>query len=125
LIGTGRGVKIMTAGNLGRFAMSLRLAGLLLATVAMVQPVAAADMSLRSHRHKVVRAHHRHVTHVVVHHRHHIRTAYQLIGMNFLHNYGPGPWPGTVATYDGSLRANCYRNAAAYLGQDNRPHPCG
>jgi hypothetical protein len=45
-------------------------------------------------------------------------------GMNYLHNYGPGPLPGTVATYDGPLRANCKMGAAAYLGQDRRGHPC-
>lgn len=105
--------------------MAVRKVGLILASLALVQPAAAADMSLRSHRHKVVRAHSHGITHVVVrHHRHRVPSAYQLIGMNFLHNYGPGPWPGTVATYDGSVRANCYRNASAYLGQDNRAHPC-
>jgi hypothetical protein len=45
-------------------------------------------------------------------------------GMNFLHYYSPGAEPGTVATYDGSPRVNCKVGAAAYLGQDRKPHPC-
>lgn len=42
----------------------------------------------------------------------------------YAHNYGPGPWPGTVVTYDGPTRALCKQGAAAYRGQDGRRHPC-
>jgi hypothetical protein len=42
----------------------------------------------------------------------------------YAHNYGPGYWPGTVATYDGPVSALCARSAAAYRGQDGRRHPC-
>ncbi|MEW6639300.1 MAG: hypothetical protein AB1586_02260 [Pseudomonadota bacterium] len=55
------------------------------------------------------------------HHTHHVHDA---IGMNYLHNYGPGPLPNTVAYYDGPLSALCKDGAAAYRGQDHRPHPC-
>lgn len=44
--------------------------------------------------------------------------------ISYVHNYGPGPWPGTYAYYDGPLRARCAQSAAAYLGQDGRRHPC-
>ena len=64
-------------------------------------------------RHRLHHAHHVHIHHV-----------HNLIGMNYLHNYGPGPLPGTVAYYDGPLSALCRDHAAAYLGQDRRPHPC-
>jgi len=56
------------------------------------------------------------------HHRHHHR--YHEPFISYLHNYGPGPWPGTYAYYDGPLRANCKQGAAAYRGQDGRGHPC-
>ena len=55
-------------------------------------------------------------------HRHHHRHHAPLI--SYLHNYGPGPFPGTYAYYDGPLRANCKQGASAYRGQDGRGHPC-
>jgi hypothetical protein len=42
----------------------------------------------------------------------------------YAHNYGPGFWPGTIATYDGPTSALCKQSAAAYRGQDGRRHPC-
>uniref|UniRef100_Q07JK2 Uncharacterized protein n=1 Tax=Rhodopseudomonas palustris (strain BisA53) TaxID=316055 RepID=Q07JK2_RHOP5 len=42
----------------------------------------------------------------------------------YAHNYGPGFWPGTIATYDGPTRALCKQGAAAYRGQNGRRHPC-
>ncbi|MDE2376899.1 hypothetical protein [Bradyrhizobium sp.] len=44
--------------------------------------------------------------------------------ISYLHNYGPGPTPGTFAYYDGPATNHCYRSAAAYIGQDRRRHPC-
>jgi hypothetical protein len=44
--------------------------------------------------------------------------------ISYLHNYGPGPLPGTFAYYDGPSTNHCYQSAAAYLGQDHRRHPC-
>lgn len=44
--------------------------------------------------------------------------------ISYLHNYGPGPAPGTFAYYDGPSTNLCYQGSAAYLGQDNRRHPC-
>ena len=41
-----------------------------------------------------------------------------------LHNYGPGPQPGTFAYYDGPSTVLCRQGAAAYIGQDRRRHPC-
>jgi hypothetical protein len=57
-------------------------------------------------------------------HRHHHRHVHLAPLVSYLHNYGPGPFPGTYAYYDGPLRANCKRGAAAYRGQDGRAHPC-
>jgi hypothetical protein len=42
----------------------------------------------------------------------------------YAHNYGPGLWPGSIATYDGPTSALCKQGAAAYRGQDGRRHPC-
>jgi hypothetical protein len=63
------------------------------------------------------RTHHHH------HHRHHgyLGLPYPV---SYLHNYGPGPQPGTFAYYDGPSTSHCYQSAAAYLGQDHRRHPC-
>ena len=61
------------------------------------------------------------------HHRHHhYRHAYWRLPyhISYLHNYGPGPAPGTFAFYDGPATVKCYQGAAAYLGQDGRRHPC-
>jgi hypothetical protein len=44
--------------------------------------------------------------------------------ISYLHNYGPGPVPGTFAFYDGPATVKCYQSAAAYIGQDGRRHPC-
>jgi hypothetical protein len=44
--------------------------------------------------------------------------------ISYLHNYGPGPAPGTFAFYDGPSTNYCYQGSAAYLGQDHRRHPC-
>ena len=41
-----------------------------------------------------------------------------------LHNYGPGPQPGTFAFYDGPSTVLCRQGAAAYIGQDRGRHPC-
>jgi hypothetical protein len=55
---------------------------------------------------------------------HHYRT-YQLpYPISYLHNYGPGPQPGTFAYYDGPSTNACRQSAAAYRGQDRRRHPC-
>ena len=43
--------------------------------------------------------------------------------ISYLHNYGPGPLPGTFAYYDGPSNL-CYQGSAAYIGQDRRRHPC-
>ena len=44
--------------------------------------------------------------------------------ISYLHNYGPGPLPGTFAFYDGPSSILCRQSAAAYIGQDRRRHPC-
>mgnify|MGYP001799394592 CR=1 FL=1 len=44
--------------------------------------------------------------------------------ISYIHNYGPGPLPGTFAYYDGPSTNACRQSAAAYLGQDHRRHPC-
>ncbi|GLH81776.1 hypothetical protein SSBR45G_66850 [Bradyrhizobium sp. SSBR45G] len=62
------------------------------------------------------RSHHRHHRH---HHHHGLPYA-----ISFLHNYGPGPLPGTFAFYDGPSTNHCYQSSAAYIGQDRRRHPC-
>jgi hypothetical protein len=55
------------------------------------------------------------------HHHHKWGLPYQI---SFLHNYGPGPKPGTFAYYDGPSTYLCRQGAAAYIGQDRRRHPC-
>ena len=59
----------------------------------------------------------------LAHPRHH-RHVHDQLSISYLHNYGPGPWAGSYAYYDGPLRANCKQGAAAYRGQDGRRHPC-
>jgi hypothetical protein len=54
-------------------------------------------------------------------HRHFWPLPYQI---SYLHNYGPGPLPGTFAYYDGPSTNRCDRGSAAYLGQDRQRHPC-
>jgi hypothetical protein len=44
--------------------------------------------------------------------------------ISYLHNYGPGPQPGTFAYYDGPSTILCRQGAAAYIGQDRQRHPC-
>ena len=67
-------------------------------------PIAAqADEYYRRHHH---------------HHRHHIAW------FSYIHNYGPGPVPGTYAYYDGPTSVRCKQSAAAYRGQDGRRYPC-
>jgi hypothetical protein len=59
------------------------------------------------------------------HHRYHHVYPYSLpYEISYLHNYGPGPLPGTFAYYDGPSTVACAQSAAAYLGQDRRRHPC-
>jgi hypothetical protein len=59
----------------------------------------------------------------LAHARHHRHVHYQPL-FSYQHNYGPGPWAGGYAYYDGPLRVNCKQGAAAYPGQDGRGHPC-
>ena len=54
------------------------------------------------------------------HHRHHWPLPYPI---SYLHNYGPGPQPGTFAYYDGPSTNRCRQSAAAYIGQGGR-YPC-
>ena len=44
--------------------------------------------------------------------------------ISYLHNYGPGPAPGTFAYFDGPSTNFCYQGSAAYIGQDHQRHPC-
>jgi hypothetical protein len=44
--------------------------------------------------------------------------------ISYLHNYGPGPVPGTFAYYDGPSTVACAQSAANYIAQDRRRHPC-
>ena len=70
--------------------------------------VAQADEYYRHHR-----RHH--------HHHHHWR---HIAWFSYIHNYGPGPLPGTYAYYDGPTSVRCKQSAAAYRGQDGRRYPC-
>ena len=56
------------------------------------------------------------------HHRHHHRP--HIAWFSYIHNYGPGPVPGTWAYYDGPTSVRCKQSAAAYRGQDGRRYPC-
>jgi hypothetical protein len=61
--------------------------------------------------------------------RHHYRYyAHHYWGLpypiSYLHNYGPGPQPGSFAYYDGPSTNLCYQGSAAYIGQDHQRHPC-
>jgi hypothetical protein len=76
-----------------------------LVVAVIVAPIAAqADEYVRRHHHR--------------HHHHHIPW------FSYIHNYGPGPVPGTYAYYDGPTSARCKQSAAAYRGQDGRRYPC-
>ena len=80
----------------------LLIAAALLATVALAPSLADA----RHYRH---------------HHRYHWPLPYPI---SYLHNYGPGPAPGTFAYYDGPSTNHCWQSAATYIGQDRHRHPC-
>lgn len=59
------------------------------------------------------------------HYRHHHYYHWPLpYHISYLHNYGPGPAPGTFAYYDGPSTNHCRQSAATYLGQDRQRHPC-
>jgi hypothetical protein len=58
------------------------------------------------------------------HHHHHHYLRHHIAWFSYLHNYGPGPFPGTYAYYDGPTSARCKQSAAAYRGQDGRRYPC-
>ena len=59
------------------------------------------------------------------HNRHHHRLSWGLpYQISYLHNYGPGPQPGSFAFYDGPTRNLCRQSAAAYVGQDGQRHAC-
>jgi hypothetical protein len=58
------------------------------------------------------------------HHRHHHHLRHHVAWFSYIHNYGPGPLPGTYAYYDGPTSARCKQSAAAYRGQDGRRYPC-
>jgi hypothetical protein len=57
-------------------------------------------------------------------HHHHLHNWGLPYPISYLHNYGPGPQPGTFAHYDGPSTVLCRQSAAAYIGQDRRRHPC-
>jgi hypothetical protein len=83
----------------------LKFLGAAMILAAMVAaPIAAQADEYRRHHHR--------------HHRHHIAW------FSYIHNYGPGPLPGTYAYYDGPTSARCKQSAAAYRGQDGRRYPC-
>ena len=83
------------------------LAAVALVAAMVAAPIAAqADEYVRHHRH-----HH--------HYRHYLHNWF-----SYLHNYGPGPFPGTWAYYDGPTSVRCKQSAAAYRGQDGQRHSC-
>ena len=57
-------------------------------------------------------------------HRHHHTVRHHIAWFSYIHNYGPGPLPGTYAYYDGPTSARCKQSAAAYRGQDGRRYSC-
>ncbi|HEU0150292.1 MAG TPA: hypothetical protein VFR21_25870 [Bradyrhizobium sp.] len=91
-------------------SMSELVAAALIVSAASLMPSLS---EARTHRH-----HH--------HHRHYGYHTYMGLPypISYLHNYGPGPLPGTFAYYDGPSTNHCYQSAAAYRGQDGRRHPC-
>lgn len=54
----------------------------------------------------------------------HIRVYRSPALFSYNHNYGPGPFAGTYAYYDGPSTTYCRYGAASYRGQDRRRHPC-
>jgi hypothetical protein len=85
-----------------------------LGAAALVAAMIAAPMAGQADEY-VRRHHHRH---------HHHYRHYHIAWFSYLHNYGPGPFPGTWAYYDGPTSVRCKQSAAAYRGQDGRRHPC-
>jgi len=85
-----------------------------LVAAAIIVLMAAAIPSLAEARH-----HHRYEGYYGYHDWY--RLPYPI---SYLHNYGPGPAPGTFAYYDGPSNNYCYQGSAAYIGQDRRRHPC-
>jgi hypothetical protein len=73
----------------------------------------------RTHHHR----HHYHHHHYR-HHHHHVRLYPLPYKISYLHNYGPGPVPGTFSYYDGPSTVHCAQSAAAYLGQDRHRYAC-
>src|SRR5205085_8514471 len=100
-VGSGPDPEPVGAANRSRIAWfqermmtgSKWLAAALVSAVLGGAPIAAeaADYALRRHHHR----HHHHV------HRYHIQM------FSYLHNYGPGPLPGTYAYYDGPTSVRC------------------
>ena len=86
----------------------------LLAAAALVAAMIVAPMAAQADEY---RHHHRH------HHHHHYHR-HHIAWFSYLHNYGPGPLPGTYAYYDGPTSVRCKQSAAAYRGQDGRRYPC-
>jgi hypothetical protein len=84
-----------------------------LGAAALVMAMTAAPMAGQADEY--YRHHRRHHHH---HHWHHIAW------FSYIHNYGPGPVPGTWAYYDGPTSVRCKQSAAAYRGQDGRRYPC-
>jgi hypothetical protein len=58
------------------------------------------------------------------HYRHHHPYWSLPYQISYLHNYGPGPAPGSFAYYDGPSTNHCFQGSAAYIGQDRQRHPC-
>ena len=83
----------------------LKLLGAVVILAAMVAAPIAAQAN----------GHHRHYRHHHYYHHH---------WFSYIHNYGPGPFPGTYAYYDGPTSVRCKQSAAAYRGQDGRRYPC-
>jgi hypothetical protein len=83
------------------------LAAVLVSAALVAAPIAAQADEYRRHHHR--------------HHHHHYR---HMAWISYIHNYGPGPLPGTYAYYDGPTSVRCKQSAAAYRGQDGRRHPC-
>jgi hypothetical protein len=58
------------------------------------------------------------------HHHQNVRLYWLPYEISYLHNYGPGPLPGTFAYYDGPSNNACAQGSATYIGQDRQRHPC-
>jgi len=57
-------------------------------------------------------------------HHDHVRLYGLPYEISYLHNYGPGPLPGTFAYYDGPSNNACAQGSATYISQDRGRHPC-